>query len=141
MDSSILLLLSCFTYIQILFNRKITEVCPKDLRKGFFPVHMLTFYILLSKPSANQHFSSYLCSITSLSFWRFPITSTSFWRFYNNNNVILAFSFPAKIKIFLAHFIISCLYVVKLLLSEEGRNPETCYSDKTVLILIFLPNY
>ena len=26
-------------------------------------------------------------------------------------------------------YIISCSYVEKLLLSEEGRNSETCYSD------------
>ena len=61
--------------------------------------------------------------------------------FSNNVNVILAFlqkqqcnfgvfsSFPAKINIFWRFYIISCLYVVKLLLSEEGRNSETCYSD------------
>ena len=44
-------------------------------------------------------------------------------------------SFPAKINIFWRFYIISCLYVVKLLLSEE-----TCYSDINCVDFDFFPN-
>ena len=38
-------------------------------------------------------------------------------------------------------YIISCLYVVKLLLSGKGRNSETCYSDINCVDFDFFPNY
>ena len=91
MDSSILLLVSCFTYIQILFNNKITEVCPEDLKKLLFFLFMcshLIFYCLnpvqLSILAHNVFnnvnvilaFSNNVNAI--FAFWRFPITSTSF---------------------------------------------------------------
>ena len=45
---SVLLLLSCFTYMQILFNSKITKVGPKDLRNCYFScscAHILYFTV------------------------------------------------------------------------------------------------
>ena len=45
----------CFTYIQILFNSKITEVCQKDLRNCYFScscAHILHFTVLTQCNSA-----------------------------------------------------------------------------------------
>ena len=71
MDSSILLLLSCFTYIQIFFNSKLTKVSKRFKE--------LLFYLFMC-----SHFIFYCLNPVQFSILAHNV--------FNNVNVILAFS-------------------------------------------------